>query len=203
MAKLGKTKKFFKFTFVSVPLGVLGIHQLRRGNKAMQQMVQSISNPSCPNCEKGVLILDKDAEGFINNDDSEAYYPWICSQCEYKIFAPVNIQKAKEIVKKQKTSFVTEKIQTISDSELEEYSKTHKISSRIFFSFSILTFLGFFYMLSFSNAKIMTCMNYLFISIAFGIYGLVRSYRYWQLTNKKLYIDNSFKNWIKNEKWFV
>lgn len=202
MTKFKRTRNALKWTLISVPLGVLGYKQIKQGNKVMGNLIHQLANPTCPECNRGVMVLDEDADGILQ-ENGEPLYPWHCNACEYFLFAPVDNKQTKNMVGQVRAENTLKTIGSIDDEELELYAKTQRMTSRVFFLCSVLTMFGFFYMVAFSDASFLICLNYLAIAIALWTFGMVRSYRHWQLMNRKLFIKGTFLQWVKTEKWMI
>lgn len=198
-------KKAVKFTFVSMPLSILGINQLKMGNQQISALWRSISNPVCPDCDKGVMVME-DEEGQVidqqPNGKSRHLHTWTCKNCGWGFLEVSDIRKVREGCIRYRNERVKISLSDLEFSEREQFSRAHKFHSRAFFIAAFIGIAGFIYMIA-SGASFMIALNWLSISFAFWVFGMKKSYRSWQVRTGSLFVDGSFWFWFKHEKWFI
>src|SRR5690606_22180346 len=97
------SKKALKFTFVTIPVGVLGGTQLRIGNEYIRDLWHTINGVVCPSCKSGTLLCKKDSEHALastkdGKQKKEVLYPWACTNCDFVLLEVANTRIAKQTV---------------------------------------------------------------------------------------------------------
>ena len=196
-------KKTSRFSFVQMPIAWLGAHQLKLGNRYIADLWKTFSNPKCPNCNNGVLVIHSNTFETDNSDQTKTpRYLWQCHQCEFQIFAENDVKKLRKIVFEARTKHIQSELTTLQLDERAKITKGHQLQSRIYFTACLLVLIGFFYMIA-SGAAFIIALNYLAIAFVLFVFGIKKSYRYWQIQTGQLFIHNNFFYWFKNEKWFI
>jgi len=198
-------KKAAKFTFVSMPMSILGINQLKMGNRQIADLWKSLSNPVCPECDKGVLVMqggdgkviDQQQDGTNNH-----LHPWVCNSCGFAFLEESDISKVRENAVRYRTERVKIELTDMEHAEREQIAHGHRLHSRAFFSTSTLAVIGFVYMIA-SGASLILALNWLSIAFALWVFGMKKSYRSWQIKTGHLFVDGAFWFWFKHGKWLV
>jgi uncharacterized membrane protein len=205
MSILGKGKKVAKFTFVSMPLSFLGINQLKMGNQQITDLWRSISSPVCPECDKGVLIIQRNESPIIDqqqNDSPRHLYPWVCNSCGFSFLEEDETDKVRKDAVLYRNERVKVDLTELEYNERNQIARRHQIHSRVFFIASLLTAIGFIYMLA-SGAPLLLAMNWFTIAFAVWVFGMKKSYRSWQVKTGHIFIEGAFLFWFKHEQWFI
>jgi len=201
-------KKAVRFTFISMPLSILGANQLKMGNQYISNIWKTLLNPVCPECDKGVLSIKEkgtqvlDGHKGVNTEDWHSY-SWVCGKCGFTF-----IEKSGDIdrVRKATARYRNERIKTslteMERSEIERITRGHYLHSRVFFFASMFAIIGFIYMLA-SGATFILALNWLSIAFVLWILGMKKSYRSWQVKTRHLFVKGAFWLWFKHEKWVV
>lgn len=211
-----RSRKISKI-MVSLPIKALGGKQIGQNNELLKQQYRKIKAPMCPHCYESIMEIDIDSPGVrrtfeIQNDDGSVntvsvnLYKWVClnKNCGVAELMPESNSEAKEWAKDMHNAIVADKITDLTDEELDQYAKTHKFYSRLYYLAALVCFLYFMYILAFSKISIFKiCLPYTGVTTAFFVNGMRRSYRYWQLQNKIIFQEGAFKEWLKSGNWFV
>lgn len=196
-------KKAAKFTFVSMPLSILGINQLKMGNRQIADLWKSLSNPVCPECDKGVLVMQGD-EGQVIDQQQDGttrhLHPWVCNSCGFAFLEENDVAKVRESAARYRNERVKADLTDMEYAEREKIARGHRLHSRAFFVASTLAAIGFIYMLA-SGAALLLALNWLSIAFALWVFGMKKSYRSWQVKTGHLFVDGAFWFWFKHEKW--
>lgn len=202
MSILGSGKKAAKFVFVSMPLSLFGINQLKMGNQQIADLWRSLTNPTCPVCDAGVLLRSEGDANTVDHETGHQLYPWACSHCGWGFLQVKSKKKVSEDCARYRGELIKAKLTNLEIVEREKYARAHRLHSRAFFITATLAVLGFLYMIA-SGAALILAFNWLCFALVAWIFGLKRSYRCWQLTTGTLFVKNSFWQWLKNEKWII
>lgn len=200
---LGKTGRFI---FIKAPLATFGITGIRAWNHLIRDLYLSSFGERlvCPSCNQGLVrpVLAEDSQ-IIEGGEGKAkvLYPWNCDHCEFHILAPNDRKEVKSILDRCRATHILETVSTLEQQEIERLAAGHKFQSRFFFAVSCLVLSGFAYMLA--TSTIMVAMNWLAIAFVLWVYGMKKSYRYWQVMTRTLYQSGSFWFWFKNSRWLV
>ena len=196
MSILSGAKKAAKFTFVSMPLSILGWGQLKQGNRQIGDLWRSINAPICPECQQGGLHRRTDTS---SND--ETLHPWECSNvdCHFTILAP-DALAVREIARARSIERTKQRFAFLSDQKRIQLIRGHTWKSRFFWACATVLSVGSIYMLG-SGAAMLTTMAWIGWSIATALWGLRWSYRAWQIETGTLYVAGSYARFILNERW--
>lgn len=213
---LNRSRKVSK-VLVSMPIKALGINHIGQNNELLKKQFRKIKAPTCPHCYEGIMEIDINSPGVrrtfeIQNNDGSVnnvsvnLYKWVClnKDCGADELMPESNSEAKDWAKDIHNAIVADKITDLTDEEQEQYAKTHKFYSRLYYLVALACFLYFMYILAFSNISILKIfLPYTCVITAFFVNGMRRSYRYWQLENKIIFQEGAFKEWLKSGNWFV
>lgn len=198
-------KKVAKFAFISMPLSVLGVNQLRLGNRHIKDLWQSTFNPLCPECDQGILIKRDGGEQQIDQTsggETRVYHPWGCSSCAFGFLEEDDLNKVKAAAIRYRNERVKASLTTIEYDEIQRIANAHRLHSRAYFVVSLLATVGCFYMLA-TGAGLMIALNLLSIAFALWVFAMKKSYRCWQVKTGQLYVNGAFWVWFQTEKWIV
>ena len=195
------SKKTAKF-FVSMPLSILGVGQIKAGNKNISDMWKSLANPVCPECGKGVLVMQNEQQNHAGQHFEKPLYPWVCNRCPFSFLGEAKASKVSESTTRYRNERVKAVFLDMDHTELERIARGHCLHSRVFFLASVLTMIGFFYMLVWGSGA-MLAANWFSIAFALWVFGMKRSYRSWQVRTGHLFFEGAFWFWFKHEKWLI
>lgn len=196
-------KKAAKFTFVSMPLSILGVNTLKMGNRQIADLWKSLSSPVCPDCDKGVLVMHDDGNIIDQHDGASRHlYPWKCNNCGFAFLEEPDASKVRDAASRYRNERVQATISTMERDKREQIARSHRLHSRTFFSASIFAAAGFIYMLA-SGAAIVLALNWFSIAVALWVFGMKKSYRSWQVQTGNLFVDGAFWFWLKHERWIA
>lgn len=194
----------------SMPLKILGITYIRRNNQIMRDQLHKLKSPICPHCYESVLFLDESRNGVRRTyEDGQRIvdlYHWLCQNpdCQADELLPMDLDDAREWAKQIHNDVAAKQIETMQADDMEPYLKTHRVFSRIMYLGAFICLLFLFYGLAFSNTSVLKLLIiYITIGAAFFVNGMKRSYRCWQIQNKRLFDQAAFKDWLRNGRWFV
>jgi hypothetical protein len=201
---INKAGKAAKFAVVTVPLGIIGWNQNRKTFMFLRGFWTRSVNPSCPECERGVLLCDTATPTNVKNAGkaSTQLFPWVCSDCQYTLYEPRNptaVRGAVALLKQQQAKAAFTELEL---AERELIAKRHRLSCRIFFVAAALTFANFIRLLII-NAPLMFSVNWFSFAFMFWVFGMKRSYRAWQIANGHLFEKGAFAYWFKQGKWLI
>lgn len=204
-----RTKKVTGF-LAKMPASVLGITQIKQNNTFLKQQWRSISGPVCPHCYQAIMLLDPEQKGVRRrSEDGQSYvdlYHWVCTSktCDADELLPENTAEAREWACDIHNQLVSEKVGDMDEEDMSPYLKSHLVSSRIMYSLSFVCLLFMMGSMAFSDTSIFKIfILYMPVAIACFVAGFKRSYRHWQLSNKRLFDETAFKEWLSSGKWFV
>lgn len=199
--------KAAKFTFVSIPAGLIG-WQMNKGLFFWLRSFWAKSvNPACPECESGILLCDAKTDEPLAGDgaperDKARLHPWICNQCDYAILETANVNKVRQVATARRRDRAQESFSHMQMEERQAIARKHKIGARIFYTFALLTFINFVYMLA-NGAAIIVAINWAAFALMFSVFGMKKIYRSWQVTSGHLFETGAFWYWFKHEKWLA
>lgn len=211
-----RTKQLGRWFFVSIPSKALGLHTIQKNNQFIKSVFKLSKAPICPYCasakmqletqEKGIRRTIKDTENKMAEEVTVDLYIWTClnPDCRAKELLPRDKPSAKNWAQEMRNSYIREKIYELTDNEYKQYYNYHVYYSRIYYIAALLCFIYLFYCIINSNASLLRIIpTYMAVIMAFFVNGMRRSYRSWQLKNKIIYKENTFKLWLIRGKWFV
>ncbi|RMN74286.1 hypothetical protein ALQ54_01825 [Pseudomonas syringae] len=195
--KIVKTaKKAAKFMFVSMPLSIFGWRSISTNHQHLKDLVNTIRNPHCPVCDRGVMFVQKDAE-----PDKNALYPWICSGgCGFGVFTNRDPNSINEVVIPLISKKGRARLNGMSEEEQLGLIKSHTRQSRMFWVLAAFCPLIALYSLA-TGGMAMTCISILSMAVPFSILAIKWSYRAWQVHTGTLYVEGAFKQFVKRGLW--
>lgn len=194
-----------RFMLWDTPKNMIGFEVLKTNTRYLAQQVEALKSPSCPHCNQSKLTLNMDADGVretYENGQTQDFYHWDCGYCSHSFLLPLDHQEAKELAQEQRNLKVKEIIEDIPEDDLMEFAKVHQVNSRIYYLFSLISFLAFAYMLA-TGANLLPILATLSMCIALFTNGLTKAFRYWQAINRQVFVENSFQHWLRLWNWFV
>ncbi|WP_083671742.1 hypothetical protein [Pseudomonas frederiksbergensis] len=185
-----------KFMFWTMPRSIFGWRSIVSNHQHLTDMMDTLRNPHCPMCEKGVMFVHKDAE-----PDENALYPWTCSGgCGFGVFTQKNQKAINEVLLPLITKKGRAQLNGMSEEEQTGLIKSHTRQSRIFWVFAALCPLIALY--SFATGSVgLTCISILSMTLPFSILAIKWSYRAWQVRTGTLYVEGAFKQFVKRGLW--
>ena len=195
-----------QFTTITIPKKLLGLDLMKSNHQFIANQIKNLALPTCPYCNESKLVLDMDREGVREHyEDGSAMdlYYWGCPSCGHQVKLPLEASLAKEITQLIRNEVVSQEITEIDDQELHSYAKVHLVYSRIFYCLGLLCFMMLLYTIAFKDSTFFSYLPFLCVSIAFTIQALIRAYRYWQVINRHVFVENGFQIWLKQGKWIV
>lgn len=205
MSLINKAGKAVKFATITVPLGVVGWTFNKKMFAFSRGFWTRSVNPSCPMCERGVLMCNHDAEPAQQPDGSKGsvpLFPWVCTDCAFTVYEPRNPAGVRHTVSLLKQQQAKAAFTELELADRERFAKGHRTSSRIFYVAATLMF-GNFIRLLIENAPLLIAINWLCFSFMFWVFGMKRSYRAWQIANGHLFEKGAFAYWFKHGKWLI
>lgn len=212
-----RTKKVGKYILVSIPSKIIGLESIKNNNRIVKRQYQLLNAPICPYCTTAKMELDTNKEGrhrtfkILDENEKEIefgvdLYYWNClnPKCRAYELLPLDKIDAKKWAQTMQNSFASERINNLSNSEYNTNIKSHIFYSRLFYTAALCCFIYLIYCILFTDAPLLRILiPYTAIIIAFFVNGMRRSYRYWQLKNKIIFQDGSFKKWLYKGRWIV
>jgi hypothetical protein len=198
MSIVNGAKRAAKFTFVSMPMSVLGINQLKMGNQHIVALWRSLSYPACPECNAGVLHRHAEA-----THDNEALYPWVCrnKDCDFSILAPANVTEVRKIALDWSAARTRQRLEFLGDPERYKLIRGHSIESRFWFACASVLAAWLIYLIA-AGAPLGACASALSFGFSASVLGVTKSYRAWQVETGNIFLPTSlFWHFMKNERW--
>lgn len=189
-------KKVAKFTFVSMPLSIFGWRNISSNHQHLKDLMNTIRNPHCPMCDKGVMFVHKDAD-----PDENALYPWTCSGgCGFGVLT----QRDQDSINKVLLPLITKKgraqLNGMSEEEQAGLIKSHARQSRLFWVLAMLCPLIALYSFV-TGSVVLTCISILSMTLPFSVLAIKWSYRAWQVRTGTLYVEGAFKQFVTRGLW--
>lgn len=205
MSIFGTTKKAAMFATVKVPLAIIGWKTIEANNKYIINSFRALNAPTCPECLKGGMHCktpEFEVRDEIDGKQLNTVYPWQCSNsaCGYELFAPRDPVAAKAVIAKQMAARGQERLAEFSPDVIGKLIGQHKLKSRILWIAGIALFAMFIYRLA-DGQRIDLCVGNLCLGFLAALYGLIGSYRAWQLESGTLFIEGAFRRFVINENW--
>lgn len=196
MKFLKTAKNAAKFTFVSIPLSIFGWRNISSSHQHLKDLVNTIRNPHCPMCDKGVMFVHKDAE-----PDENALYPWTCSGgCGFVVFTLRGQDSINQVLRPLVTKKGRAQLNGMSEEEQASLIKSHTRQSRMFWVFAVFCPLIALYSFV-TGSVVLTCISILSMTLPFSVLAIKWSYRAWQVRTGTLYIEGAFKQFVKRGLW--
>ncbi|MDT3723009.1 hypothetical protein [Pseudomonas oryzihabitans] len=191
-----RTKKAAKFSFVSMPLSILGWRNISNNHEYLKDLVSSIRNPHCPMCEKGVMHVSKDA-----SPDSNALYPWTCSAgCGFAVFTQRDQASINQVLLPIITQKGRAQLNGMSEAKQEQLIRSHTRQSRMFWILAAMCFLLALYDIA-SAGLTPSVIGTVSVAFPFSILAIKWSYRAWQVRTGTLYVKGAFKKFFLRGLW--
>ena len=173
---------------------VAGVEAIRAGGNVLVDLGKKAASPVCPKCGQGRLSLRKSVPA---SDGHEARYR-CCDSCDYQ--QPLTGATNAEF--ESLRDYTMERIDSMSDAEVAAILRTHKLSSRVFYSLSGMMCLYAFYMMLFGQVTGMF-LSLSGFALMFLVFGIKSSYRHWQVSTGTLFEPGSFRRWWATGPWVV
>lgn len=196
-----KNKRYVFRFFKSMTARMLGLYSLRQGNKFILHAWRGLTHPICPECSEGYLTGSKTAVKEEINGKQELQYAWTCSNCGFSLLA-TDQKQAYRIASNFRYAKVKETLSRIDFDKRQSIARNHQMQSRIYYIASLLCLCGMLFYL-YNDTSIMVVINWAAFATMMFVFGLKKSYRYWQITTGTIYSKGSFSLWFKNGKWIV
>ncbi|EIZ1065157.1 hypothetical protein MOR08_004456 [Salmonella enterica] len=196
MSILNGAKKAAKFTFVSMPLSILGWGQLKRNHGFIRDLWHTLRNPQCPECGRGVMHLPANAQ-----PDEKALYPWECSaKCGFGVLAPQDPAEIRHIVQARSETRGKQRLAFLGDPERDKLIASHLRKSRAYWAFGAFAFLMAVWQLA-AGAPLMVVLSALSLCLPFSILAIRWSYRAWQVRSGTLFVEGAFGRYVRDMLW--
>jgi hypothetical protein len=197
------SKKAAKFTFVSVPMAVLGVRSLRMNQQYINDLWRSLTLPHCPHCDRGILTPQRvDGSAPDHEEVPDAYVAWRCGQCGFGFYASPNKKRVRAYALQLRTQRYKEALSRVDRAQMQERFVQHQRNARIYYGASALLGLGFLYMIG-SGSSLLLAFNWLAIAAALFVLGLTKAYRAWQVKTGTLFVPGAFWGWLRSGKWWA
>ncbi|MDR3157624.1 MAG: hypothetical protein LBU11_01140 [Zoogloeaceae bacterium] len=181
-----------KFVFWGMPKRIIGYDTLRANNKYIRDMYTTLSNPRCPDCDSGVLIIDGGAAP--EEHDHHTHYYWRCSRnCGFSLLAPNNKKEVANIVQTRRQQRVLDNFGHMELTDRLNIIKWHERKAMLYMTVAAAFFLFFAYRIA-MGVSIFYASGPLFMSFAFVCIGMRWNYRAWQVRESRLFVEGSF--WV-------
>lgn len=194
-----------KYVTVTMPLSMFG-WQLNKGLFAWNRSLWTRTvNPTCPDCNAGVLVAQRNAPAILDQtdgDDARPLQPWVCNHCGFGMLAPEGHNGIREVANRHRLARARVAFGDLSMAEREAFGRQHRIASRIFFTAAAVIGTHGIYLLA-SAAPLIIAINWLSFAFMFWVFGMKKSYRSWQVTTGHIFQDGAARHWFGHEKWLV
>ncbi|HMY90761.1 MAG TPA: hypothetical protein PLM85_08935 [Nitrosomonas sp.] len=205
MSIFGSTKKAAMFATVKVPLAIIGWKTIAANNEYIVNSFKALNAPTCPECLRGGMHCktpEFEVRDEVDGKQLNTIYPWHCSNlaCGYELFAPKDPTAAKALIAKQMAARGRERLAEFGKDDIAKLIGQHKLKSRLLWLAGIALFAMFVYRLA-DGQRIDLCIGNLCIGFVAALYGLIGSYRAWQLETGTIFIEGAFKRFVINENW--
>lgn len=189
-------KRAAKFTFVEMPLSILGWRQLRANNGYIRDLWRTLRHPQCPECGRGVMHLPANAQ-----PDEKALYPWECSaKCGFGVLAPQDPAEIRHIVQARSETRGKQRLAFLGDPERDKLITSHLRKSRAYWAFGAFAFLMAVWQLA-AGAPLMVVLSALSLCLPFSILAIRWSYRAWQVRSGTMFVEGAFGRYVRDMLW--
>lgn len=189
-------KRIAKYTFVEMPLAMIGWRQFKANNGYLRDLWHTLSNPHCPECGKGVMCIPHDAE-----PDNKALYPWTCSaKCGFGVFAPKHAAAINEIIAFRNEQRGKQRLAFLDDPTRSKLIRSHLRKSRGYWFAAALVFAMFAWQLA-KGAPWMVVFSVLSLALPFSIHAIRWNYRAWQIRTGTLFVPGAFQHFVRDFLW--
>lgn len=128
--------KVTKYVTMTMPLSMFG-WQLNKGLFAWNRSMWTRTvNPTCPDCDAGVLLAQHDAPAILEQTeggDARPLQAWSCNHCGFGMLAPEGREGIRDAANRHRLARARMVFGDLSRAEREAFGRQHRISSRIFF----------------------------------------------------------------------
>lgn len=205
MRFMNRAAKAAKYVTVTMPLSMFG-WQLNKGLFAWNRSLWTQAvNPTCPDCNAGVLVTQRDAPVILDQTDGgdgRPLQPWVCNHCGFGMLAPEGHNGIREVANRHRLARARVAFGDLSMAEREAFGRQHRIASRIFFTAAAVIGAHGIYLLA-SAAPLIIALNWLSFAFMFWVFGMKKSYRSWQVTTGHIFQEGAARHWFGHEKWLV
>ena len=189
-------KRAAKFTFVEMPLSILGWRQIKANNGYISDLWRSLRSPVCPECGRGVMHLPDDAQ-----PDDKALYGWECSaHCGFRVFTTRDPQDISGIVRARSEERGKQRLAFLADPERGKLIASHQRRSRAYWVVAALVFLMAAWQVA-TGASAMVVLSVLSMCLPFSIHAIRWSYRAWQVQTGTLFVSGAFTRYMRDMLW--
>lgn len=189
-------KKAAKFTFVAMPLSILGWSQIKRNHGFIRDLWRTVRNPHCPECGRGVVHLPADTQ-----PDDKALYVWECSaQCGFGVLAPKDVAEICRIVGARMEVRGKQRLAFLEDQERSKLIRSHLRKSRGYWAVVAFVFLVAAWQLA-AGASLMVVLTVLSMCIPFYAHAIRWSYRAWQVRTGTLFVEGEYGRYVRDLLW--
>lgn len=196
MKIFSSAKRAARFTFVSMPLSILGWRQLRSNSSYIRDLWRTLRYPRCPECQRGVMHLPADAE-----PDDKALYPWTCSAgCGFGVLAPENPAEIRRIVEARNEVRGKQRLAFLDDPERGKLIRSHLRKSRGYWVMVALVFGLALWQIA-AGAPFMVALSVLTLCLPFSVHAVRWSYRAWQVETGTLFEPGAFQRYVCSMRW--
>ncbi|OAD16422.1 hypothetical protein [Achromobacter insolitus] len=199
MAILNKSKRAAKFVFIDMPLGVLGVSQLRLGNRVIRDLWSSLRSVVCPQCKRGILECMKD-EVVSSERDSVVRHPWVCTGCGFALLEVADTRVVQETVRSMRNQEAIETLGELEFAERRRRARHFAVQARVFFLLGFAAFGWFLYQVAIGAGWIYSA-NLASLGLACTVVGLKASYRSWQVETGTVFVEGAFLHFLRHERW--
>ena len=189
-------KRAANFTFVDMPLSILGWRQIKANNGYIRDLWRTLRNPQCPECGRGVMHLPADSQ-----PDDKALYGWECSaRCGFRVLAPEDPAEIRRIVQARSETRGKQRLAFLGDPERDKLITSHLRKSRAYWAFGAFAFLMAVWQLA-AGAPLMVVLSALSLCLPFSILAIRWSYRAWQVRSGTLFVEGAFGRYVRDILW--
>ena len=189
-------KRAAKFTFVEMPLSILGWRQIKANNGYISDLWRSLRSPVCPECGRGVMHLPTDAQ-----PDDKALHGWECSaHCGFRVFTTRDPQDIAGIVQARSEERGKQRLAFLADPERSKLITSHERKSRAYWTVATLVFLMAIWQIA-MGASAMVVVSVLSMCLPFSIHAIRWSYRAWQVRTGTLFVPGAFARYVRDMLW--
>ncbi|WP_298702093.1 hypothetical protein [uncultured Variovorax sp.] len=192
---------------MAMPLGIFGWHLNKRLFALLRNLWAASTNPTCPECNAGVLLAQVDASLIVNQPvrtggEPEPLYPWTCNHCDFTLLAASNHCQVGNAARQHRFGRARAVYGDLAMKERDSFAGRYRIASRIFFGASATMLISGLYMLA-SGVAMMIVLPWLSFGGMYWVFGMTRSYRAWQVATGHLFVEGAAFHWFSHEHWIV
>jgi hypothetical protein len=124
---------------------------------------------------------------------------WVCTSCHFAVLAS-NPRALSGDMARHRRERALSVFRTLSRPSRSHLVLRHRRGARILFAVAALTFARFVYGVI-AGLPMRVALTWAAFSVMFGVLGLKRSYRAWQVATGRLFEPGAFAHWFRHEKW--